>query len=166
MQVARVCGVLFLLSLFVGTACENVAEREFRDYLSSTYYTTLAKARGDIISEWVALAKTVDYEQLPATNDKYNEMFLLLERWFDVSSHFDKSTEKDDADPRLKPMRDKYRAADGVFTYMLTEYWSGLDSRAPLNTREQHLAGTRSSYLQASRLLNEAYEMLRRLMRL
>lgn len=149
-----------VIVLLISSACESSEHKAFRDYLYNSYYSTLAKERGDILNEFATLALTVDYNNPPSTPDVQYKMIPILEKWVKSRQHFDDVTAKDDADPRIKPIRDKYREADDVYTYALTQWFTAIDPALPLSKRRELFADYADAFRHAKDLLTEAYDMV------
>jgi hypothetical protein len=154
--------VAALIAPLVLEGCQGSQDQGFKDYVYDTYYSTLAKARGDRITEWTTLAKTVDATNLPRTNAKQLEMLPLLETWIKTATEFESKTKKDDSDSRLKPLRDKYLQADNFLTYALTEFWTALDPTLSMTVRRDHLSESAAGYQGGSKSLTEAHAMAER----
>lgn len=148
----------------VVSACESTEHKALRDYLYSSYYSTLAKERGDILNEFATLALTVDSDSLPQTPDLQYKALPILENWVKWRQHFDEVTAKDDADPRIKPIREKYREGDNLWTYALTQWFSAADSATPLARRRALYADYADAYHRALQLLTEAHDMVEKAM--
>lgn len=157
----RLAAVLTIVGL-LGTSCDS-PEKVFRDHLYDTYYSTLAKERGDVLTEFVTTIKGYDQSNLPPPGFQVT-LLPILEKWIKSRDHFNLMTAKDDSDPRIKPIRDKYIEADNLMTYAVTEWFAFADIAETRATRLSHYSEYAHSYVRAIDKLTEAHDMTEKAM--
>jgi len=91
-------------------------------------------------------------------------MIPIIEKWVKSRHHFDQVTAKDDADSRIKPIRDKYRESDRVWTLVLTEWFSAVDPTLPGAKRQELFGSYAGAYKHALDLLNQGHDMVEKAM--
>jgi hypothetical protein len=89
---------LIAVALVTLTGCVSPEERSVRDHMRDTYYSTLAKERGDRLTDFVALIKGYDQDNLPP-KDFQLKLLPVVEAWIRSTSHFDDVTAADAASP-------------------------------------------------------------------
>lgn len=88
------------------------------------------------------------------------KLIPIIEHWIKSRRHFDEVTAKDDANPAIKPIRDKYLEADHLWTFVITGWFTVVDPDKPLAARRAALANYADSYDRALSLLTEAHAMV------
>lgn len=156
--------VLFLvvLSAALLAACDT-EQSKLHDYLYGSYYTTLAKERGDVLTEFVGVIKDYDPDHLPAADFQLT-LLPLEEKWIRFASHFEEVTRKDDADLRIKPIRDAYIKVDNLYTFAVTEWFAFADPKLSITARRGHYASYARAFVDATDALTIAHDLVEKAM--
>jgi hypothetical protein len=158
-SLGRRLAAVFVIIAALGAATLP-AQRSYRD-LYNTYYATLVSEREDILSQFTALAATVDYNNPPTTLETRDQMIAILVTWGESRRHFLDVTAKDD-DPRIAPIRAKYLESDDEYTYALLEWLIAIDPSPPLTTRQALFAESARAFTRATELSEQARAMAAR----
>lgn len=156
---ATCCFMATLLLALTALGCdtsEMSERRKLQDYVRNSYYSSLAKARGDVVKEWATFVSTATKEQSP-TDDAELKMFRIVKKWMNVATNFEEVTAQDASNPELRLIRDKYLEADNLLTYAITEYWLALAPRLSKQIQREHLVNSASAYENAVKVLTAAH---------